>query len=317
MLISTKKLFKKCYGRYAISAVNVFTMEQVLGLFAAADYCGAPFIVQTTPVARNYANAVMLLNMIEAASKIYPNTVYAIHLDHGVENHVFDAIGSKHYTSVMIDASHDDFDTNVARTKKVVEYAHKSGVSVEAELGVLSGVEDDISIEENYAKYTNPDHVVKFVALTNCDSLAIAVGTSHGAYKFSREQGLKFDILKKIQKSLPEFPLVLHGGSAVNSDEIKSINLHGGKLFEGAKGVDDGQLKEAIKYGICKVNIATDTRLIWARVHREFFAKHPGKFDPIIPGNIYIEEQKKFLIKKFELLGAIDKVKEYHQEQTI
>ncbi len=218
MLISTKKLFKKCYGSYAIAAVNVFTMEQVLGLFAAADYCGAPFIVQTTPVARNYANAAMLLNMIVAASKIYSNAVYAIHLDHGVENHVFDAIESNHYTSVMIDASHDDFDTNVARTKKVVEYAHKYGVSVEAELGVLSGVEDNISIEENYAKYTNPDDVEKFVALTNCDSLAIAVGTSHGAYKFSGGQGLQFDILKKIQKSLPEFPLVLHGGSAVNSD---------------------------------------------------------------------------------------------------
>jgi fructose-bisphosphate aldolase class II len=317
MLVSTKKLFEKCYCKYGIAAVNVFTMEQVLGLFAAADASEAPFIVQTSPVARDYSSSEMLLAMIDAASKLYPKTVYAIHVDHGVEEHVYDAIDSKRYTSVMIDASHEDFDKNVARTQKVVQYAHKFGVAVEAELGVLSGVEDDISIEDKYAQYTNPSDVKKFIDLTNCDSLAIAVGTSHGAYKFSGEQDIQFDILEEIQQELPGFPLVLHGGSAINFKEIQTINKYGGRLMETAKGVDSYQLKKSIQYGICKVNIATDIRLIWTRVHREFFIDNPEKFDPIIPGKTYVEEQKKFLIEKFELLGATGKAKDFQQVEIL
>jgi fructose-bisphosphate aldolase class II len=307
MKLTTDQLFQTCYGKYAIAAVNVFTMEQVLGLFAAAQESKSPFIVQTTPVARNYAEAEMLMSMIDAASKIYPDTVFAVHLDHGVEDHAFDAINSGKYTSVMIDASHEDFEANIRRTIKVVEKAHAANISVEAELGVLSGVEDDISIEDKYAKYTNPDDVVEFVEKTGCDSLAIAVGTSHGAYKFSGGQGIQFDILKEIQQKLKGFPLVLHGGSAVNHKEIETINTYGGQLNNSAKGVDPEQLKESIQYGICKVNIATDTRLIWTRVHREFFNNYPDKFDPIIPGKVYIEEQKGFLIEKFELLGSVGK----------
>ncbi|MFT7031973.1 MAG: fructose-bisphosphate aldolase class II [Cyclobacteriaceae bacterium] len=307
MRLTTDQLFQTCYSKYAIAAVNVFTMEQVLGLFAAAQESKSPFIVQTTPVARNYAEAEMLLSMIDAASKIYPDTVFAVHLDHGVEDHAFDAIKSGKYTSVMIDASHEDFEGNIRRTIKVVEKAHAANISVEAELGVLSGVEDDISIEDKYAKYTNPDDVVEFVEKTGCDSLAIAVGTSHGAYKFSGGQGIQFDILKEIQQKLKGFPLVLHGGSAVNLKEIEAINTHGGQLNNSAKGVDPGQLKESIQYGICKVNIATDIRLIWARVHREFFNNYPDKFDPIVPGKVYIQEQKGFLMEKFELLGSAGK----------
>ena len=307
MKLTTDQLFQTCYGKYAIAAVNVFTMEQVLGLFAAANESKSPFIVQTTPVARNYAEAEMLMAMIGAASKIYPDTVYAVHLDHGAEDHAFDAINSGKYTSVMIDASHEDFESNINRTKRVVEKAHAANISVEAELGVLSGVEDDISIEDKYAKYTNPDDVVEFVEKTGCDSLAIAVGTSHGAYKFSGGQGIQFDILKEIRQKLEGFPLVLHGGSAVNHKEIESINAHGGQLSNSAQGVDPNQLKESIQYGICKVNIATDTRLIWTRVHREFFANYPDKFDPIIPGKVYIDEQKDFLMGKFELLGSAGK----------
>ena len=307
MKVTTDQLFQTCYGKYAIAAVNVFTMEQVLGLFAAAQESKAPFIVQTTPVARNYANAEMLLAMIDAAAKIYPETVFAVHLDHGVEDHAFDAIKSGQYTSVMIDASHEDFESNISRTIKVVEKAHEANISVEAELGVLSGVEDDISIEDKYAKYTNPDDVVEFVERTGCDSLAIAVGTSHGAYKFSGGQGLQFDILKEIRQKLEGFPLVLHGGSAVNHKEIEAINTYGGKLNNSAQGVDPQQLKESIQYGICKVNIATDTRLIWTRVHREFFNNYPDKFDPIVPGKVYIDEQKDFLMEKFQLLGSAGK----------
>lgn len=307
MRLTTDQLFKTCYSKYAIAAVNVFTMEQVLGLFAAAQESKSPFIVQTTPVARNYAEAEMLLSMIDAASKIYPDTIFAVHLDHGVEDHAFDAIKSGKYTSVMIDASHEDFEANIRRTIKVVEKAHAANISVEAELGVLSGVEDDISIEDKYAKYTNPDDVVEFVEKTGCDSLAIAVGTSHGAYKFSGGQGIQFDILKEIQQKLKGFPLVLHGGSAVNHKEIEAINSYGGQLNNSAQGVDPEQLKESIQYGICKVNIATDIRLIWTRVHREFFNNYPDKFDPIVPGKVYIEEQKGFLMEKFELLGSAGK----------
>ncbi len=311
MRLTTGQLFEQCYGKYAVAAVNVFTMEQVLALFAAASRSEAPFIVQTTPVARNYAHAPMLLQMIDAAESIYPNTVFAVHLDHGIEDHALDAIHSGQYTSVMIDASHENFESNVARTTGVVDKAHAKGITVEAELGVLSGVEDNISVEDRHAKYTNPDDVVEFVQRTKCDSLAIAVGTSHGAYKFSGGQGLQFDILREIQDRLPGFPLVLHGGSAVNHKEISAINKYGGQLNASAKGVDPKELQESIKYGICKVNIATDTRLIWARVHREFFANCPEQFDPIVPGKVYMEEQTDFLIEKFELLGSNDKNRDF------
>lgn len=311
MKLTTQNLFEQCYGKYAIAAVNVFTMEQILGLFSAAHKCRSPFIVQTTPVARNYAGPEMLLSMIDAASKIYPDIVYALHLDHGDEEHAVDAIASDHYTSVMIDASHENFKDNVSITENIVNKAHLKNISVEAELGVLSGFEDDISIDEKYARYTNPEDVVNFVDKTKCDCLAIAIGTSHGAYKFSGQQGLQFDILKKIQERLPKLPLVLHGGSSVNHFEIENINKYGGRLKTNAKGVDSKELKESIKYGICKVNIATDTRLIWTRIHREFFNNYPDKFDPVVPGKAYIKAQEDFLVKKFDLLGSINKIDDF------
>ena len=202
-MISPKEFYDKCYGKYAMAAVNVFTLEQIHGLFRAGEKANAPFIVQMTPVARNYAHSDMLLAMIYAAAKIYPKAKYAVHLDHGTEPHALDAIDSGKYNSVMIDASHDNFDKNVKRTKSIVDKAHEMNVFVEADLGVLSGVEDDISIDEKHAKYTRPEEVVSFVDLTKCDSLAVAVGTSHGAYKFSGGQGIQFDILKKIQEKHP------------------------------------------------------------------------------------------------------------------
>ena len=301
--VSPRILFDHCYGKYTIAAVNVFTMEQVHGLFAAAHDSETPVIVQLTPAARNYAHPEMLMGMIHAASNIYPKAVYAIHLDHGVEAHAFDAIGNG-YTSVMIDASHDDFETNIKRTKAVVDAAHKKNIVVEAELGVLSGVEDDLNIEEVHAKYTNPKQAKEFVERTGCDSLAVAVGTSHGAYKFSGGKGLQFNVLEKIQQQLPGFPLVLHGSSGVNKNDIAEINYYGGKLNENASGVTDEDLKKAIHYGICKVNIATDLRLLWTKVHRKFFIERPDQFDPVIPGKEYMKAYKDFMIERFEVFGC-------------
>ncbi len=313
MLLTTKELFTKCYGRYAIPAVNVFFMEEIQGLFSAAQAADAPFIVQTTPFARDYAKADMLLAMIGAAARLYPGTVYAVHLDHGYEAHILDAIESGGYTSVMIDASHDDFDKNVERTKAVVKVAHAKNISVEAELGVLAGVEDNLSVEAAHAFYTNPKDVETFVNQTGCDSLAIAVGTSHGAYKFSGGQGLQLNILKEIQQRLPGFPLVLHGGSNVSGEVINRINLAGGRLKTDAKGVQDEELKEAIKLGICKVNIATDTRLLWTMVNREFFRDHPEEFAPTTPGKIFMETYKTFISKKFELMGTSGRSGEFEK----
>jgi fructose-bisphosphate aldolase class II len=306
MLLSSSVLFKHCYGRYAIAAVNVFTMEQVHGLFAAAQQYQSPVMVQLTPAARNYAHPAMLLAMIHAAATIYPDVIYSIHLDHGTEPHIWDAIATG-YTSVMIDASHDDFEQNVNRTKAVVTKAHEKGIVVEAELGVLSGVEDDLNIDDQDAWYTNPLQAKEFVHSSGCDSLAVAVGTSHGAYKFSGGQGLQFHILRKIQQELPGFPLVLHGSSMVDKKEVALINQYGGKLKNDASGVTTDELQQAIKLGVCKINIATDFRLLWTRIHREFFVHTPELFDPVIPGKNYMEAFIALMGNRFEVLGSAGK----------
>lgn len=307
MLVTSKQLFENCYGKYGIAAVNVEFMEQILGLFAAAEEANAPFIIQTTPAARNYATPDMLVSMIKSAARLYPKVVFALHMDHGVEEHIWHALERDDYTSLMIDASHDDFQNNIKRTKAVVDKAHLKGISVEAELGVLGGVEDDLTVDEEHSFYTDPNEVEEFVKATNCDSLAIAVGTSHGAYKFSGGQGIQFHILEDIQNRLPEFPLVLHGGSAVNYSEINRINNAGGQLQTNAKGVDPDEVVKSIQYGVCKVNIATDFRLLWTRVNREFFRDSPDQFAPLLPGKIYMEEFKKTALEKFDYLGAIGK----------
>ena len=307
MRLPTRDLFAACYGKYAIAAVNVFCMEQVLALFEAANRSRAPFIVQMTPYARDYASAEMIEHMIRAAESLYPENVFATHLDHGNEPHCLDAVASGFYNSVMIDASHDPFEQNVSRTRHVVEKARKAGVDVEAELGVLSGVEDDITVDARSAFYTDPDQCVTFVDQTGCSSLAVAVGTSHGAYKFSGGQGLQFDILQQISDRLPGFPLVLHGGSSVDENEIERINAAGGKMMTSARGVAPDELRKAISYGICKVNIATDTRLIWARVHREFFVAQPDSIDLVVPGKIHITEYVRWMGGAFERLGATGK----------
>ena len=309
MQISTAQLFQNAYGTFAVGAFNIFTMEQVLGLFKGADKAAAPIIVAMTPVARRYASPVMLAAMVKAASELYPNVVYAVHLDHGNTEHCSDAIDSGHYNSVMIDASFEPLEKNIAITSEISDKAHTAGMQVEAELGVLSGIEDDKNISNKQALYTNPEQALEFVQKTQCDSLAVAVGTSHGAYKFSGGTGLQLDILQQISQKLPRFPLVLHGASAVPHDEIERINAAGGALKSSAQGTNPDELKRAISFGVCKINIATDARLIWTRVHREFFRESPDKFDPILPGQHYINDYAEFVAAKCQLLGSSDKAK--------
>ena len=310
MLVSNKSLFRKCYGEYAIAAINVWSMEQIHSLFRAAEKAQAPFIVQMTPVAMDFGHAIMLLSMISAAAEIYPKTIYSIHLDHGNRKAALEAISSGEFSSIMIDASHETYEKNVQITSEIVEIAHANNIEVEAELGVLSGVEEGMAMKPEDTKYTQPEEVEDFVSKTGCDSLAVAVGTSHGAYKFSGNVGLQFGILKEIQKRLPGFPLALHGGSEVSENEIHRINASGGKLGIGARGVSSDEIRKAIKYGICKINIATDARIIWTRVHREFFMESPEQLDPIIPGNTYIKELEKFYMDKFDLLKATNRTKD-------
>lgn len=311
VIITPDILFNDCYGKYAIAAINVFTLEQVLGVFRAASRSASPVIIQTTPVARHYACPEVLLGMIAAAAKSYPEVVYALHLDHGDETHVAAALQTGGYTSVMIDASHDSMEQNINRTRAVTDAAHRAGVFVEAELGVLSGVEDDLTVDAASSRYTRPEDAAHFVEQTQCDSLAVAIGTSHGAYKFSGDQGIRFDILAALQQRLPGFPLVLHGGSSVDAAELARINRAGGRLAQGSRGVSDEEIARAIGLGICKVNVATDLRVLWTRVHREFFVQHPEMFDPIAPGRVYMDELEKLCIDKFEKLGSTGKARTF------
>lgn len=303
MRISAKYLFEKAYGKFCIPAINISNPEQVHGLFSTSQKFQAPFIIQTTPAAREYAHPTMLLNYIKAAAEIYPDVVYAVHIDHGFESHIHDAISSGEYTSVMIDASHDPLEKNIERTKEIIALAHPKNISVEAELGVLSGIEDDLNINEENALYTDPSDVEYFVKNTNCDSLAVAVGTSHGAYKFSGGKGLRFDLLEEIQTKLPKFPIVLHGASTIDLEEVRRINNAGGGLQNNAKGISEEEVKRAIAYGVCKLNIATDLRLLWLRIFREFFRDHNGEWDHLKPGKQYMQELEHLLEQKFTMLG--------------
>lgn len=307
MKISTINILKNAYGHYGVAAFNVFNAEQIHGVFSGAQVAESPIIIQITPAARNYTTPEFLEGMIKSAAKVYPNTQFSVHLDHGNYEHCLSAIDSGFYDSVMIDASHYNFEKNISISSDIVKRAHDKGIGVEAELGVLSGIEDDINISDEKSKYTDPDQVVEFVKKTSCDSLAVAVGTSHGAYKMSGGRGLQLNILEKIQKQLPGFPIVLHGASNVPFNEIEKINSHGGNISSNAKGVDEIEVLEAIKFGVTKINIATDLRLLWTRIHREFFDNTPELFDPIIPGKKYIEELTKFVNRKCQSL----KIKKY------
>ncbi|HCU79829.1 MAG TPA: fructose-bisphosphate aldolase, partial [Chloroflexi bacterium] len=270
MIVTTSDLFEHAYGKYAVGAYNINNMEQAIGLFEGNAMAEAPFIVQISKGSRGYAGVIMIQSIILAAEQMYPNNIFAVHLDHGDEQTCYECIESGFYSSVMIDASHYDLRKNIDITKRVVEAAHDKGISVEAELGMLGGVEEDIQIDEKHAMLTDPDEAEEFVVKTGCDSLAVAIGTSHGAYKFSGGQGLHFDRIASIQQKLPDFPLVMHGSSSVPKSEVERINDAGGALDTSARGVDESEFAKAVELGVVKVNIDTDGRLVWTRVHREF-----------------------------------------------
>ena len=304
MIVTTAQLFGLAYGNYAVGAYNINNMEQALGLFQGHIQAQAPFIIQLSKGARKYANAKVLEAIIRAVESEYPEAIFAVHLDHGDEQTCYDCIDSGFYSSVMIDASHEPFAENVAITRRVVERAHAKGLSVESELGKLGGVEEDIQVDEKHAMLTDPDEAKLFVEQSGCDSLAVAIGTSHGAYKFSGSQGLHFDRIEAIQAQLPGFPLVMHGSSSVPQGEVQRINAAGGKLDPSAKGVDDSQFARAAKLGVTKVNIDTDGRLVWTRVHREFFRDHPEGFDFRTPGKEYVKAYADFIVDKSRKLGS-------------
>jgi fructose-bisphosphate aldolase class II len=303
MIVTTKQLFKAAYGKYAIGAYNINNLEQTMGLFRGCVDSKAPFIIQISKGARTYTHKKMLESMIRVADEIFPEAIFAVHLDHGDEQTCYDCINSGFYSSVMIDASSESFDKNIAITKRVVDAAHAKGIVVEAELGQLGGVEEHVKVDEANAKLTDPAQAKEFVTRSGCDSLACAIGTSHGAFKFAGSQGLHFEVLEEIQKRLPGFPLVMHGSSSVPQEEVERINKAGGNL-KGAKGVNENEFARAAVLGVTKINIDTDGRLVWTRVHREFFRDFPEKFDLRDPGKVFMGEYAKFIAHKNEKLGS-------------
>ena len=318
-LVTTTEMFKKAYeGGYAIGAFNVNNMEIIQGIVEAATEEKAPLILQVSAGARKYANTVYLKKMVEAAVETSGLPI-ALHLDHGDSFALCKDCVDSGFTSVMIDASAHPFAENISITKQVVEYAHDHGVVVEAELGKLAGVEDDVKVDAKDASYTDPDQVQEFVEKTGVDSLAIAIGTSHGAFKFKPEQctrnadgilvppPLRFDVLEEVSKRLPGFPIVLHGSSSVPQEYVKMINEHGGKM-PNAIGVPEDQLRQAAKLSVCKINIDSDLRLAMTGTIRQFMEEHPDKFDPreyLKPARANIKELVRH--KLVDVLGCAGK----------
>ncbi|WP_417081483.1 class II fructose-1,6-bisphosphate aldolase [Mobilibacterium timonense] len=281
-LVTTTDMFKKAYeGGYAIGAFNVNNMEIVQGITEAAAELKAPLILQASAGARKYANSIYLVKLVEAAVEMYPELPIALHLDHGSSFEICKDCIDNGFTSVMIDASGKPFEENIAITKQVVEYAHAHGVVVEAELGTLAGIEDEVHVKAEDSSYTNPDDVEEFVGRTGVDSLAIAIGTSHGAYKFKpgTDPHLRFDILHEVEKRLPGFPIVLHGASSVPQEYVNIINSNGGALKD-AIGVPEDQLREAARSAVCKINIDSDLRLGMTAGVRQALTEDPSVFDP-------------------------------------
>ena len=318
-LVTTKELMLDAQkNHYAIGAFNAENMEMVQAIIAAAEELRAPVIVQTTPGTLKYASPAMFHAMVAAAAS-EASVPVVMHLDHGSSYELAMQAFRAGYTSVMIDGSHHVFEENIEITKKVVEYAHDHGVVVEAELGTLAGIEDEVKVAAHEASYTHPEEVEEFVSKTGCDSLAIAIGTSHGAYKFKPEQctrnadgilvppPLRFDVLKEVSKRLPGFPIVLHGSSSVPQEYVKMINDHGGKM-PNAIGVPEEQLRQAAKLSVCKINIDSDLRLAMPGAIRKFMAEHPDKFDPreyLKPARAAIKELVRH--KLIDVLGCAGK----------
>ena len=306
-LVTTSEMFKKAYdGGYAIGAFNVNNMEIVQGITEAAKEVKAPLILQVSKGARAYANHTYLVKLVEAAVIECPEIPIALHLDHGPDFETCKSCIDGGFTSVMIDASSKPFAENIEITKKVVEYAHDHGVVVEAELGTLAGIEDEVAVAEGHASYTRPEEVEEFVTKSGCDSLAIAIGTSHGAFKFKpgTKPQLRFDVLEEVSKRLPGFPIVLHGSSSVPQEFVEMINKNGGNM-PGAIGVPEDQLRHAASLSVCKINIDSDLRLAMTGTIRQYFADHPADFDPrqyLKPARTAIKEMVKH--KLIHVLGC-------------
>lgn len=280
-LVTTKEMFAKAYeGGYAVGAFNVNNMEMIQAIVEAANECRSPVILQVSAGARKYANPVYLRHLVQAAAETTDIPI-AMHLDHGADFDICKDCIDVGFTSVMIDASSKPWEENIALTKKVVEYAHAHGVVVEAELGKLAGIEDDVKVEAHDAMFTSPDEVDEFTSRTGIDSLAIAIGTSHGAYKFKPGQDpkLRIDILEEIGRRLPGFPIVLHGASSVPQDQVAVINEFGGSM-PNAIGIPESELKKAAKLAVCKINIDSDLRVAFTAAIRKHFVEHPDHFDP-------------------------------------
>lgn len=308
-LVNTTKMFKKAYDEgYAIGAFNVNNMEIVQGITEACKELNSPVILQVSAGARKYANHTYLTKLVEAAI-IETNLPIALHLDHGDSFELCKSCIDGGFTSVMIDGSHYDYETNVKISKQVADYAHKFGVTVEAELGRLAGIEDDVNVSSKDASYTDPAQVQDFVERTGVDSLAIAIGTSHGAYKFKPGQKpeLRFDILEEVEKRLPGFPIVLHGASSVMPEFVKMINENGGKMPD-AIGIPEPMLRQAAKMAVCKINVDSDLRLAMTGTIRKYLAENPSHFDPrqyLAPAR---EAIKNMVAHKIEnVLGCKDK----------
>ena len=319
-LVTSTEMFKKAYnGGYAIGAFNVNNMEIIQGITEAAKECNSPVILQVSKGARAYANRTYLVKLVEAAV-IETGLPIVLHLDHGDSFEICKSCIDDGFTSVMIDASSKPFEENIALTKQVVEYAHAHGVVVEAELGALAGIEDEVNVSAEDSHYTRPEEVEEFVTRTGCDSLAIAIGTSHGAYKFTaaqctrNEKGelvpppLRFDILEDVSKRLPGFPIVLHGSSSVPQEYVKMINEHGGKMPD-AVGIPEEQLREAARRAVCKINIDSDLRLAMTGTIRKYFDENPSHFDPRQYLKPARENIKKLVMHKIvDVLGSNDKI---------
>lgn len=308
-LVTTKEMFKKAYeGGYAVGAFNVNNMEIVQGITEAANELKAPVILQVSAGARKYANHTYLVKLVEAAVAT-TDVPIALHLDHGADFEICKSCVDGGFTSVMIDGSARSFEDNIAETKKVVEYAHDHGVVVEAELGKLAGIEDDVKVKADDAQFTNPGEVQEFVEKTGVDSLAIAIGTSHGAYKFKPGQKpqLRFDILEEISKRLPNFPIVLHGASSVPQDLVKVINQYGGQMPD-AIGIPEEMLRQAATMAVCKINIDSDIRVALTAAIRKYLAENPSHFDPrqyLTPARTAVKEMVAHKIK--DVLGCAGK----------
>ena len=306
-LVTTKNMFEKSIAeKFAVGAFNINNMEFVQGIMDAAAEENSPVILQTSSSAIKYARIPYLRKMIEAGLEEHDIPV-ALHLDHGPDFETCKLCVDNGYTSVMFDGSKYDFEKNIELTKQVVDYAHEHGVVVEAELGKLAGVEDDVNVAENDAMYTDPEQALEFVQRTGCDSLAIAIGTSHGAYKFKGEARLRFDILEKVKDLMPNVPIVLHGASTVIPEYVEMCNKYGGNM-PGAKGVPDEMLHEASKRGVSKINVDTDLRLAMTAAIRKVFVETPEQFDPrkyLGPGREFIKETVKHKIR--DVFGSSNK----------